>query len=259
MSPVPPQRGPSPGIPPGPSPQRDSSPGMPLGQPHRGPSPSLTYPQQHPPPRPQHPPSGTYPPPPDRMKSPFREHSSLSNSETPFSVAANPPPPLPHSRSTTPHSPSQGSVMSMYIPDTKVGGEAGMAGVGRRGFAAVAQAALFAQTGSPVSAGPWGGDMRTPSPGVWGPGLQRTLSPGAMGDGGPGMRRSPSPGMMGGGYPNGPGPVRGPSPAFPLGTGGMPPPPNQRYLDPHGSMGPGDMRGGAQQGMQLSFVVRKII
>lgn len=31
-------------------------------------------------------------------------------------------------------------------PDTKIGGEAGMAGVGRRGFAAAARAAMFANT-----------------------------------------------------------------------------------------------------------------
>ena len=32
---------------------------------------------------------------------------------------------------------------SIPEPDTKIGGEAGMAGVGRRGFQAVARAALF--------------------------------------------------------------------------------------------------------------------
>jgi len=42
-------------------------------------------------------------------------------------------------------------------PDTKIGGEAGMAGVGRRGFHAVARAAIF--TAQPMD------PVRRPSPG----------------------------------------------------------------------------------------------
>lgn len=46
----------------------------------------------------------------------------------------------------------------MYPPqieiDTKIGGEAGMAGVGRRGFAAAARAAMFAQHPPFVAGGP---------------------------------------------------------------------------------------------------------
>lgn len=48
-------------------------------------------------------------------------------------------------------------IQSIPEPDTKIGGEAGMAGVGRRGFHAVSRAALF--TAQP------GHLMGRPSPG----------------------------------------------------------------------------------------------
>jgi hypothetical protein len=54
-------------------------------------------------------------------------------------------------RTTTSPSPSNYSSRSFVSPqiDTKSGGSAGMAGVGRRGFAAAARAAMF--TSSPTS------------------------------------------------------------------------------------------------------------
>ncbi|KAH9857168.1 hypothetical protein C2E23DRAFT_720561 [Lenzites betulinus] len=54
---------------------------------------------------------------------------SMDQQRPPYMSGAPPPP----SRTATPH----------IEPDTKTGGEAGMAGVGRRGFAAAARAAVF--------------------------------------------------------------------------------------------------------------------
>ncbi|KAG8886028.1 hypothetical protein FRB98_001504 [Tulasnella sp. 332] len=225
-SPGPPNRGPPPssfnanGVPPPQMPQRSPSFGPPPPQ-GRGPSPAPV--QQL-----------TAPPAPEQIMSPsfHSGRPSLSNSETPFSVAANSPTPSLAS-APTPQSAGGHSTPSMYIPDTKVGGEAGMAGVGRRGFAAVAQAALFTQHITPHSAGGWDGS-RTPSPGVWGVGMQRTLSPGAMpivdprapGPIGQGMGtysptgRAPSPGQQQM-YrnPQGMGPgMNGPGPNQPMGA-----------------------------------------
>ncbi|KAK7054700.1 hypothetical protein VNI00_003163 [Paramarasmius palmivorus] len=56
-------------------------------------------------------------------------------SSAPIAIPRSPQTPVPHPLSmSVPRSPE---------PDTVIGGEAGMAGVGRRGFAAAAQAALF--------------------------------------------------------------------------------------------------------------------
>ncbi|KAG8996636.1 hypothetical protein FRB94_008168 [Tulasnella sp. JGI-2019a] len=205
----------------GPPPSSFNTNAMPPAQiPQRGPSPF----GQPPPPSQRGPSPSPYQqsvPLPDQVTAPFPagRRPSLSNSETPFSVAANAPTAAPH------HGPRSGTgaqaTLSMAIPDTKVGGEAGMAGVGRRGFAAVAQAALFTQHISPHSAGPWDGG-RSPSPGVWGVGMQRTLSPGLMPIVDP---RAPSMGA----YP----PGRAPSPANGMGGGAQ-----QTYFDPR-DMGPG--------------------
>lgn len=79
--------------------------------------------------------------------------SSSRNTPSPTPTVRQPSPrqpspqPQPQSPSATqPHSPSQTSLSSVLDSppiDTKTGGEAGMAGVGRRGFAAVAHAAVF--------------------------------------------------------------------------------------------------------------------
>lgn len=63
-----------------------------------------------------------------------------------------PPPPIHHPvRSATSPAPSDYSLQRFASPefDTKSGGVAGMAGVGRRGFAAVARAAMFATSHMP--------------------------------------------------------------------------------------------------------------
>ena len=61
-----------------------------------------------------------------------------------YTVEAGPPPSSPPSQAAPapPRSPAPKAE-----PDTKVGGDAGMAGVGRRGFAAAARAAMFAVPG----------------------------------------------------------------------------------------------------------------
>lgn len=69
-----------------------------------------------------------------------RRPSNLANGyPIPSSTPGPPPPPAP--------TPTPGAIRSP-VPniDTKIGGEAGMAGVGRRGFAAAAAAAMFTTT-----------------------------------------------------------------------------------------------------------------
>ncbi|KAG8961392.1 hypothetical protein FRC00_012412 [Tulasnella sp. 408] len=128
------------------------------------------------------------------------------------------------------------STYGMPIPDTQVGGEAGMAGVGRRGFAAVAQAALVVQrTGmsSAMSHHSFGGP-RSPSPGVF-----------------PVDPRAVSPGLVPGFGPNGPFPPYGPNSGPPSRMGspnlgpmafGGPPrvgSPGQQFLGPIPGNSPG--------------------
>ncbi|KAH9945876.1 uncharacterized protein BXZ73DRAFT_95394 [Epithele typhae] len=82
----------------------------------------------------------------DRMRSP-----SMESQRPPF-AAGGPPPPL-----RSPASPSPIRSPTIPEPDTKTGGEAGMAGVGRRGFAAAARAAMFMSMGPPpLGPGPMG-------------------------------------------------------------------------------------------------------
>ena len=89
--------------------------------------------------------------------------SPYSPTGPPLSPYSPRPPPSP--------TPSQFSAMHMDMGpeiDTKSGGEAGMAGVGRRGFAAAARAAMFANAafGAPASPGPGPGGtwMQAPPP-----------------------------------------------------------------------------------------------
>ena len=96
-----------------------------------------------------------------------------------------------------------------------------MAGVGRRGFAAVAQAAMFVQGGAGSPMTPYGfGPNRTPSPGFF-MGGQRTGSPGVMM---PPFAGGPPPGGVPGPYPPGAyGPGGGPPGPARLGSPNMPP------------------------------------
>ncbi|KAG8963103.1 hypothetical protein FRC03_003379 [Tulasnella sp. 419] len=246
---IPPQKPvPQGGLPPV---QREPSPG-----PNPVPGPSL-----------QRNPSGGAPPAPapapapalSRNPSSDRPGYNKSNSETRYPSidprATFQPPPI-----SSPVDPGKqaGHLVSIHgipIPDTQTGGEAGMAGVGRRGFAAAAQAALWASAGPPS---PF--ISRTPSPGFLGP--QRIASPGMYGPPG----RVPSPGMNNLGPPPGQG-GRFPPPPNQLGPqhppfdGGRPgngpsPPPNQALRDParpEGSASSSTGTGGAADGLGLSI------
>ncbi|KAG8948288.1 hypothetical protein FRC04_009926 [Tulasnella sp. 424] len=131
------------------------------------------------------------------------------------------------------------STYGMPIPDTQVGGEAGMAGVGRRGFAAVAQAALIVQrTGMSSAMSHHSFGPRTPSPGIF-PGDPRAVSPGLMPGFGPSGPFPPY-------GPNGGPPPRMGSPNMPpMGFGAPPSPvrggsPGQQFLGPiQPGFGPG--------------------
>ncbi|KAG8893558.1 hypothetical protein FRB99_001877, partial [Tulasnella sp. 403] len=171
---LPPNAGPPPNRRPSPAPgaRQERPNGPPVPHPHHAAS--------HPPP---------HVPPPERITSPgFDRPSKRSNSETPYyidkgqsnpDVAGGPPGPT---LLADPGRDAAGvlSTFGVSIPDTKVGGEAGMAGVGRRGFAAVAQAAMFVGHAPMTPFGP----NRTPSPGFFMP--PRGGSPGMMGPYGPG-------------------------------------------------------------------------
>ncbi|EIW60146.1 uncharacterized protein TRAVEDRAFT_164694 [Trametes versicolor FP-101664 SS1] len=76
---------------------------------------------------------------PVRMRAPSAAslRPSLDQQRPPYMGNAPPPPRPPTSPGGTPR----------LEPDTKIGGEAGMAGVGRRGFAAAARAAMFTTMG----------------------------------------------------------------------------------------------------------------
>lgn len=132
------------------------------------------------------------------------------------------------------------STYGMPIPDTQVGGEAGMAGVGRRGFAAVAQAALIVQrTGMSSAMSHHSFGPRTPSPGIF-PGDPRAVSPGLMPGFGPSGPFPPY-------GPNGGPPPRMGSPNMPpMGFGAPPSPvrggsPGQQFLGPiQPGFGPGE-------------------
>lgn len=79
--------------------------------------------------------------------SPLAQPPSLHNYRDPRPAPAPPHSPIRHPvRSAPSPAPSDYSVQRFVSPevDTKSGGVAGMAGVGRRGFAAVARAAMFA-------------------------------------------------------------------------------------------------------------------
>ncbi|KAG8981605.1 hypothetical protein FRB90_007143, partial [Tulasnella sp. 427] len=212
--------------------QRDRSP-SPVHNPSHLPQPPMSYPSA------QHQQQG----PPQRITSPGSEQkpSRRSNSETPYYVDNGQGQQADQDVNDVagPITPDSGrdaaQVLSTYgmpIPDTKVGGEAGMAGVGRRGFAAVAQAALIVQrTGMSSAMSHHSYGPRTPSPGVF-----------------PGDPRAMSPGLMPGYSPNGPfppyGPHGGPPPRMgspnmpPMGFGHPPPPPGriaspgQQFLGP---------------------------
>ncbi|KIO32578.1 hypothetical protein M407DRAFT_18619 [Tulasnella calospora MUT 4182] len=183
---------------------------------------------------------------PERITSPIFEGRATrkSNSETPFYVDNGHHQQADQDVNDDAHmsmiAPDPGrdaaQVLSTYgmpIPDTQVGGEAGMAGVGRRGFAAVAQAALIVQrTGmsSAMSHHSFGGP-RTPSPGVF-PVDPRAVSPGLMPGFGPSGPFPPY------GGPNSGPPSRMGSPNMtPMAFGAPPPPgrigsPGQQFLGP---------------------------
>ncbi|KAF7975818.1 hypothetical protein HWV62_8361 [Athelia sp. TMB] len=103
-------------------------------------------------------------PPPDSGVRPLRQSSQLmpqaTRSSPPLPSPGSMPPPGSLPFPSTPDFPPPGPPRSpvQVEPDTKIGGEAGMAGVGRRGFAAAARAAMFAHTvsGAHVGAG-WAG------------------------------------------------------------------------------------------------------
>ncbi|EAU88673.2 hypothetical protein CC1G_01046 [Coprinopsis cinerea okayama7 len=148
----PPRNGPPPQGPPPPGPPPPGGPGMRPGMPPQGPPggpPGMRpgMPLQGPPP-----PMGGPPPPPGGL--PNRTASPFINGPRMMSPAPGGPPGVPFGvppRSYTPGAPPPmmppppppGQMISETDIDTKSGGEAGMAGVGRRGFAAAARAAMF--------------------------------------------------------------------------------------------------------------------
>ena len=153
--------------------QRAPSIPRPLSNPRRTPEPPVRAPSTGPSPTPSQL---------TRGPSSTSSHSSRhkSNSETPYFTDLSSPQD-PQRPMIEPLSPDPGrmaaNMLSLHgfpVPDTKVGGDAGMAGVGRRGFAAAAQAALFAQLTPPQGGGP---PSRLGTPSFYGPGPQRTPSP----------------------------------------------------------------------------------
>ncbi|KAI0062324.1 hypothetical protein BV25DRAFT_1916232 [Artomyces pyxidatus] len=139
-----------------------------------------------------------------------------SNASTRSARPSNPPSPYPLSRAPSTHYPPP-SPAPKYAPpptpqtphpeiDTKIGGEAGMAGVGRRGFAAAARAAMFVH-----------------SPGGHSPG---GLSPG--------MLQGPPPGWLGAPSPQGMDGRRANAPRWlDIGSDASRPPPNGGPTSPH--------------------------
>ncbi|KIY65294.1 hypothetical protein CYLTODRAFT_379682 [Cylindrobasidium torrendii FP15055 ss-10] len=114
----------------------------------RGPSPapSSRTPSPQPPRQPQLPPPQMAPPPtPPQLRSPPRQLRQPSIG-APVSPPTPTGPTIPSINPVIPklgHQPSPSVVSNADIPDTKIGGEAGFAGVGRRGFAALAYSAVF--------------------------------------------------------------------------------------------------------------------
>ncbi|TFL02979.1 hypothetical protein BDV98DRAFT_411084 [Pterulicium gracile] len=104
-------------------------------------------------PPPQMPPPQGLPPPTPRVNTPSHQHVPPSPASPRFqnrqpSSSYFPPQPQPpsiHEQQGYGGAPPSSPFPPPQDPDTKIGGEAGMAGVGRRGFAAVARAAMFTQ------------------------------------------------------------------------------------------------------------------
>lgn len=90
----------------------------------------------------------------DQMRRPSAESQRPPFMGGPGGGGGRPPP------ARTPPPPMSPGTPRQTEPDTKTGGEAGMAGVGRRGFAAVARAAMFTMGPAPMMGG------SGPGPGV---------------------------------------------------------------------------------------------
>jgi hypothetical protein len=84
--------------------------------------------------------------PPPSPLSAVHSNSSLDTGREALAVPATPTrrDPWPHSQTPPPAAATRSPPTPVPEPDTKIGGEAGMAGVGRRGFAAAARAAMLA-------------------------------------------------------------------------------------------------------------------